>query len=74
MMICSSGRSWRHRELVAHVLSKFLAGLVETDGWTGLVVRVFVKRKDCFHSLGELYLLFGRNIPVLRAVWLQVVF
>lgn len=55
-------------------LSEVLAGLVETDDWTGLVVQFFVKRKDCFHSVDELRVFLGWNEPVLRAVWLQVVF
>jgi hypothetical protein len=42
-MVGSSDRSRCRRERVADVLAEFFAGLVETDDWTGLVVRFLVQ-------------------------------
>jgi hypothetical protein len=73
-MVSASDRSRCRRERVADVLAEFLAGLVETDDRSSLVVRFLIQRQERFHPVDKLCVLCGRNEPILRAVWLQVVF
>jgi hypothetical protein len=70
--VLASDRSRACRERVADVPTKCLAGLVEADDWTVWVVGFVVEIEDSFHPVDELGVLFGRNEPVFRAVWLQV--
>jgi hypothetical protein len=73
-MIDASDRSRFDRERIAFVSAEWLAGFVETDDWTSLVVRFVVDLENAFHLVDEISVLFGRYLPITGEVRLQGVF
>jgi hypothetical protein len=73
-VIDTSDRSRPTRERVAFVSSQCLAGFVEADDWTALVVRFMIEVENVFHIVDEVSVLFRRYLPITGEMRFQGVF
>jgi hypothetical protein len=73
-MIDPCDRSRSRRERVALVATECLAGFVEADDWTRLVVWFVVEIENIFHVVDEVSVALWRDLPVVREMRLQGVF